>query len=206
MKLDKISLDLIAFSKSMMFHLSITEVEMSLLVLNKQEEIIEKLVFSNALFLTDQKSLDVDEILQVELLRRKETDKNAVKKQHIQQKRIEREKLKKQLSMTESKQKSTQKEHKEKDDFFEGGGQSERSQKPPQKKLKEDIGKDYMLRMKSAIDIQNNNTEIESQKLKPSDNNMLLNEKIQNTISEAPAKNRKIRKINFEEPQLENLE
>lgn len=35
-----------------------------------------------------------------------------------------------------------------------------------------------MLRMKSAIDIQNNNTEIESQKLKPSDNNMLLNEKI----------------------------
>lgn len=68
----------------MMFHLSITEVEMSLLVLNKQEEIIEKLVFSNALFLTDQKSLDVDEILQVELLRRKETDKNAVKKQHIE--------------------------------------------------------------------------------------------------------------------------
>ena len=193
----------------MMFHLSITEVEMSLLVLNKQEEIIEKLVFSNALFLTDQKSLDVDEILQVELLRRKETDKNAVKKQHIEQKRIEREKLKKQLSMTESKQKSAQKEQKEKGDYFEGGGQSERSQKPPQKKLQErkraDIGKDYMLRMKSAIDIQNNNTEIESQKLKPSDNNMLLNGKIQNTISEAPAKNRKIRKINFEEPQLEKF-
>ena len=53
MKLDQISSDLIAFSRSMMFHLSITEVEMSLLIINQQEEIIEKLVFSNALLLTD---------------------------------------------------------------------------------------------------------------------------------------------------------
>ena len=35
-----------------------------------------------------------------------------------------------------------------------------------------------MLKMKSSIDVQNNNTEIESQKLKPSDSNMLFNEKI----------------------------
>lgn len=66
----------------------------------------------------------------MELLRRKETDKNAVKKQHIQAKKMEKERLKKQEQIAEAKRKSAQKLEQEKgevDDYFEGGGQSQRS-------------------------------------------------------------------------------
>lgn len=45
----------------------------------------------------------------MELLRRKETDKNAVKKQHIQAKKMEKERLKKQEQIAEAKRKSAQK-------------------------------------------------------------------------------------------------
>ena len=82
-KRDIVAFQLIAFSREMAFQLSIQEKQMDELINNKASGIIERLVNSNAIYLTDERNLDQEELMQVEILRMKELEKEK-KKAEIQ--------------------------------------------------------------------------------------------------------------------------
>ena len=67
-KRELISNDILILAKHKFIQISITEVEMEVLLLNKMYDMIERLILGNTLLETDASHLDVDEIFQAQRL------------------------------------------------------------------------------------------------------------------------------------------